>query len=139
MKHFVFLLLLIGALSAWTQIQGGSEKSSVKDVAPITYSSASSLGNLDDCIGEIDRLWDNARKETARQQSEAEFVSAQKSGLGSWMQARWDLEGTNVLTQYFHGQGVVSVDEMKTVVLRGYHRHLNQAPVTISELVQSSK
>jgi len=139
MKHIVFLLLLIGALSAWTQIQGGTEQNAAAVVAPIVVSHESTSSNLDDCLNEIDRLWDDTRKESARGQSEQEFLLNQDSGLGEWVEEHWDLEGSNLLTKYFQGLGIVEAHDMASIILRGYHRHLRQSPVAVAELVQGYK
>jgi hypothetical protein len=131
MKHLVFLLLLIGALSAWTQLQGGAENTedaTSASVAPIPTT-------LDDCLRSIDKLWDLNSKDYALSQTETAFVESETKRFGGWIRSNWLVAGSG-LAAHFHQMGITHVEDMTSIILTSYHRYLNQKPVGLDEQVK---
>lgn len=133
MKHVVFILLLIGALSAWTQLQ---ERASDPNAQAATHYIPMTL---DDCFRTIDNMWDENKRGEMRKFSEQEFLIAERLELGAWMEEHWGLVNESPLVNYFHDLGVTQTEEMSSIILRSYHRYLNNRPLAIEALVQEGK
>src|SRR5687768_8817465 len=122
MKHVVFLLLMIGALSAWTQLQ---ERSNDTNAQAATHYIPTTL---DDCFRTLDTKWDESKRDQMRKLSEQEFLIAERLELGTWMEEHWGLVNESPLVNYFHDLGVTQTEEMSSIILTSYHRYLNNRP-----------
>jgi hypothetical protein len=139
MKHLVFLIALIGGLSVWAQLQ---DKKPASQQITIEHTSADETyipRDLEDCIREIDKAWQPASKTAALTLAENDFRLAEQSTFGTWMRANWGLEKGERLAAYFHALGIDHPDDMTSIILTSYHRHLSKRPLGLEYLVREHK
>lgn len=60
-------------------------------------------------------------------------------GLGMWMRNNWGLWAGERLAKYFHGLGIFHPDDMSSIILTSFERHLNEKPLELEKQVQGYK
>jgi hypothetical protein len=86
--------------------------------------------DINECITELDRLFDKESKDKFINQEESKAVSsAYRPGAGLWIRNNWGLWGGSRLQKYFFDNGVKDPEEMSWVILTCYHRFKNGKPM----------
>ena len=123
----VLLALVATAFAADYKINATKDKDSPTGVYIPT--------DLEDCFKELKKMLP------------AELVSKMKSGteknmikyhfgLGTWMRNNWGLWSGSRLRDYFKKLGLSHPDDMSSVVLNSFWRHLNNKPLKVDEQVK---
>jgi hypothetical protein len=134
MKPLVFLIILIGGLSFWTQVQDKGHTAQSSNLAKATAQHYIPT-DLDDCFRQIDNNWTAAAKTKVLTIEENDFCTAEEVRTGVWIRANW-LSGGR-LQKYFNDLGVNNTDDMSEIILRSYHRYLHKRDIDISKQVQN--
>src|SRR6476646_9910862 len=76
--------------------------------------------DLDDCINQIDKFWDDTMKAEAIAMTEDEFGGRYHFGLGLWIRNNWGLWKGSRLSKYFNSLGIYHPDDMSGIILSSY-------------------
>lgn len=117
-----FSLLFLGACASWPTSAGADEVYVPEDLE-------SAFVELNTLLGE------ERTREIRATESESEFVTGAHFDLGRWIRNSWGLWGGSRLAIYFNRLGVRHPDDMSTIVLTSYYRHLRDEPVRLDEQV----
>ncbi len=108
--------LLIG-FSILLSINSYSQSTDIKD---LKYKPK----NLDEAIYQLDRVFHDSIKSHIHDMSEDEFLSKSHMSTGMWIRNNWGLWKGRGLAKYFNKLGIYHPDDMSSIILRSYHRHL---------------
>lgn len=92
--------------------------------------------DLPDCFKQIDSFWDDSTKIMVKNWTEDEFIGNAHFGFGMWMRNNWQLWGGSRLSIYFNEMGVFHPDDMSGIILRTYHRYLNNQDTELKKLIR---
>jgi uncharacterized protein YbaR (Trm112 family) len=70
---------------------------------------------------------------------EQDFVTDAHFGLGRWLRNEWELWSVpenSRLVDYFHELGITHADDMSSIILTSYHRHLNGKEIKLEEQIK---
>ncbi|MCQ2263810.1 MAG: hypothetical protein MJZ70_05950 [Bacteroidales bacterium] len=121
---FGFLLLTLGA--AAQNDEQPSDKPQDTIYIPV---------DLEDCFHQLDLLLSDSVINQIREMEEAVFCVQAHFGLGLWIRNNWGLWGGGRLYQYFKNMGLFHPDDMSSVILSSYHKHLNNKPLNLEEKI----
>ena len=91
--------------------------------------------DLDDCFKELNKLLEPSVIEELKNGSE-EDLSRYHFGLGMWIRNNWGVWGDSRLGDYFREMGIWHPDDMSSIILVSYWRHLNDRPIQLDEQVE---
>ncbi len=92
--------------------------------------------DLDDCINQIDKFWDDTMKAKAILMTEEEFRGRYHFGLGLWIRNNWGLWKGSRLSKYFNNLGIYHPDDMSGIILASYYRHLKGLEIHLNDQIQ---
>lgn len=95
--------------------------------------------NLDECIEQLDLLFDDKSKENIKEGSESDFSVYLHPWLGMNLRNYWGLWGGSELSQYFNKLGVYHPDDMTGIIFDSYYRHITGKPLLLEEQIQRYK
>ncbi len=83
--------------------------------------------NLSECFEQLNKILSEAPDgDWFKEAEEDEAIEQSHHGLGTWIRNNWGLwEDSGDLHKYFHRLGLNHPDDMSGVILKSYHRHLN--------------
>lgn len=93
--------------------------------------------DLTDCIRHFDNKWSDSLKLIVKNKPEQKFVSDAHLAVGMWMRNYWWLWKGSRLSRYFNELGIDHPDDMSSIILTCYHRHLNSREFNITEQVSA--
>lgn len=94
--------------------------------------------DLDDCFVELKRLL--KRKEVKEiKDMEEDDVSMLHHQLGRYLRNRWGLWGESCLSKWFNDKKIKHPDDMSSIVLTSFWRHLNSKPIELDEQIKHSR
>ena len=67
---------------------------------------------------------------------EQEAVNKTKHSLGLVLRHDWQLWNGSRLSKYFNSVGIFNANDMSEIIIKTYHRYLNDKPLLIAELVK---
>lgn len=82
--------------------------------------------NLEEAIIQLDKEFDDSTKLSIIEMEEMDFVCDLHFSTGTWIRNNWGLWSGSALSQYFYDLGLNHPDDMSTVILTCYYRHLKQ-------------
>ena len=82
--------------------------------------------DLDEAIVRLDIEFDDSTKKSIKAMNEMDFVCDLHFSTGTWIRNNWGLWSGSALSQYFNSLGIHHPDDMSSVVLTCYYRHLKQ-------------
>jgi len=82
--------------------------------------------NLQECIVQLDIILNASSKQEIKASTEDDFVVMAHFGLGAWMRNHWKLWGNSRLSKHFHDLQIYHADDMSSMILTAYHRHLQE-------------
>jgi len=91
--------------------------------------------DLDDCFSEMKKMLPAETVEKMKAGPEKDMIKYH-FGLGTWMRNNWGLWGGSRLRDYFNKLGLHHPDDMSSVVLYSFWRHLNGKPLKVDEQVR---
>lgn len=92
--------------------------------------------DIEDCFVQINSFWNDSTKIKVKNWEEKEFVGKAHLSFGMWMRNNWSLWGGSRLSKYFNDLGVYHPEEMSGIILRSYHRHLNNIEIKLEEQIK---
>jgi hypothetical protein len=92
--------------------------------------------DVDDAIAELDKIVDMVGKAKFKAQSEEIAVRQIHFSFGRWMIVNWGFYEGSRLSHYLRGMGVTYPDDMASLLMTGFHRHLNNKPLGLEELAK---
>lgn len=96
--------------------------------------------NLNDAISYLDCSWPENDKAEFSTKDEGAAVADLHFGTGLSIRNGWDLwKGKNSLSRYFKSLGIYHPDDMSSIILTSFHRHLNNKDVDLKGQVEYYK
>jgi hypothetical protein len=89
--------------------------------------------DLEDCFNQISSFWADSVKAKMKKLSEDYFSGMQHPGFGMWMRNNWQLWGGSRLSKYFNDKEIYHPEDMSGIILRSYHRFLNNREIKLEE------
>ena len=91
--------------------------------------------DLEDCFVELKKMLPS--KLMKKIKSREEFnIAEYHHGLGTWIRNSWGLWGGSRLRDYFQNIGIHHPDDMSSIILLSFHRHLNDEEIRLSKQVK---
>lgn len=91
--------------------------------------------DLEDCFKELKKMLPADLVEKMKSAPEKDMIKYH-FGLGRWMRNNWGLWSQSRLREYFKKLGLAHPDDMSSVVLKCFWRHLNNKPLKVDEQVK---
>jgi hypothetical protein len=89
-----------------------------------------------DAMSELDKIVDMVGKAKFKTQSEEMAIKKIHFSFGRWMIVNWGFYEGSRLSHYLRGLGVTYPDDMASVLMACYHRHLNSKPLGLGDLAK---
>lgn len=125
---YLFSILLFSFVSVNAQVK--CDKYS-KDYIP---------KNLNDAIDYLSCRWSEKDKVSFKSQPEKEAVTSLHFGTGMSIRNSWNLwKGKNALLRYFKSLDISHPDDISSIILTSFHRHLNGKDIDLSNQIQYYK
>ena len=121
------VMLATAAFAADTKINATKDKKSPTGVYIPT--------DLDDCFKELKKMLPSETVNKMKSGPEKDMIKYH-FGLGTWMRNNWGLWAGSRLRDYLHKLGLRHPDDMSSVILKSFWRHLNGKPLKIDEQVK---
>jgi len=86
-----------------------------------------------ECFEYLDVIFDDTAKYTFMTFPEEVSAANYHFGLGMWMRNNWGLWRNSLLKQSLIDSGYVHPDDMSSIILKAYHRKLNNKPLNVKE------
>jgi len=93
--------------------------------------------NVEECIQHMLK-WDSGVDEFTRK-TESDAIASTHHTIGKWIRNEWGLWTGSQLKDYFLNLGLTHPDDMSGVIIRSFHRHLNNKPLNIKNEVERIK
>lgn len=90
--------------------------------------------DLSDAMAHLDRVVEDAGKRRFAAQPEDVAVRKMHFSFGRWMVVNWGFYEGSRLSHFLKKKGISYPDDMAAVLMRCYHRKLNQKPLGFDEL-----
>ena len=93
---------------------------------------------LSECFKQLDEILSEAPDgDWFKEAEEDDAVNQSHHGLGTWIRNNWGLwEENGQLHEYFTKLGLHHPDDMSSVILKSYHRHLNHKELVLDEQIK---
>jgi hypothetical protein len=91
--------------------------------------------DLEDCFLELKKMLPEKTVTEMKSGPEKDMIKYH-FGLGTWMRNNWGLWAGSRLREYFKKLGLAHPDDMSSVVLNSFWRHLNGKPLKVDEQVK---
>lgn len=121
MKKFTFIVLLFVLLC--DAVSGKDNQSGRPETLEETFTF-------------LDRMFDDTAKYSFMTLPEDIATIRLHFTLGLYMRNHWGLWGSSKLKRHFEALGVFHPDDMSTIILKSYHRYLNDKPLALDSQVQ---
>jgi hypothetical protein len=121
------LFLVTAAFAADYKINATKDKESPTGVYIPT--------DLEDCFKELKKMLPADLVEKMKSGPEKDMIKYHH-GLGTWLRNNWGLWAGSRLRDYFKKLGLAHPDDMSSVVLYSFWRHLNGKPLKVDEQVK---
>ena len=95
--------------------------------------------NLEECFEFLNRMFGEEQVEEFKSWGEKEAMGKLHFGLGRNLRNNWGLWAESKLQQHFKDMGVWHADDMSSIILTSYHRHLNNKPLDVEGQVEFFK
>lgn len=127
--RFVYLKILL--LTTWTALsQANCDKYST-DYVP---------RNLTDAVNYLDCVWPAKDKEEFKSKDENDATAELHMGTGQGIRNDWGLwEGKNSLYRFFKSKGISHPDDISSIILTSFHRHLNNRQIDLDGQIKYYK
>ncbi len=95
--------------------------------------------DINDSFIQINSFWSDSTKTMIKEWSEDTFIGNVHLGFGMWMRNNWQLWSGSRLSKYFNDMGINHPDDMSGIILRSYHRNLQNSDIKLEEQIQFYK
>jgi len=135
-KHTIVFIILIVLLAT---IISCSKNSSFEP--PVTEKESVYFPkNLDECFTELKKNLYEEELAKFKNTEEDKAVTNAHFGLGMWIRNEWirnrPKEAQRPLKKYFNDMGIFHPDDMSSIVLTSFHRHLNNKGIKLEHQVK---
>jgi len=93
--------------------------------------------DLEDCFVQLDKILDDSAKIRIRQRTDIEFCNEVNSDLGQWLRNSWGIRKESRIARYFAEKGLNNPDDISSVILVSYHRHLTDNEIRLEEQINN--
>jgi hypothetical protein len=97
--------------------------------------------NLNDAISYLDCTWSDVDKEEFKNKNEEDAVAELHFGTGLAIRNNWELwkRGKNRLELFFNIRGISHPDDISSIILTSFHRHLNNKDIELKAQIKYYK
>jgi hypothetical protein len=96
--------------------------------------------DLNDALNYLNCTWLDKDKEEFKLKDENEAVSELHMGTGQGIRNEWGLwERKNSLYRYFKSKGIFHPDDMSSIILKSFHRQLNNKDIALECQIENIK
>jgi hypothetical protein len=96
--------------------------------------------DLDDALIYLNCKWSEKDKEEFKNKTEREALANLHFGTGLSIRNGWKLwKGKNSLSLYFNTLGVFHPDDISSIIIKSFHRHLNNKEINLDQQVNFYK
>ena len=95
--------------------------------------------DLKDTFKQINIIWSDSVRNNVKAMKESDFVTNNHFGFGLWMRNNWGLWKGSRLYIYLNEKGLSHPDDMSSVILTSYHRHLNNRNLKVRNQIKDYK
>lgn len=93
---------------------------------------------LEECFEILTKMTGKKNLDVFKKTGEDTALAGIHFSGGMWIRNNWGLWGQKgKLYKYFKGLGLFHPDDMSSIILRSFHRHLNKKPLNVEEQVKS--
>jgi len=92
--------------------------------------------NLDETILQLDKEFDDSTKQSIIEMNEMDFICDLHFSTGMWIRNNWGLWGGADLTNYFNNLGGHHPDDMSSIILTCYYRHLKHQAYELDKQIR---
>ncbi len=92
--------------------------------------------NLEEAITQLDILFLDSTKNQIIDLSEQEFLARTHFFTGMWIRNNWGLWRGGKLAKYFNNLGIYHPDDMSSIILTSYYRHLHNQDLKVEEQIK---
>lgn len=94
--------------------------------------------NLLECFEQLDKMVsDSEDSDWFKSADEDDAITQSHHGLGRWIRNNWGLWSKDSnLYNYLSNLGLTHPDDMSSVILTSYHRHLNNMELELDEQIK---
>lgn len=90
--------------------------------------------NLEECFDVLKSKL--KQEEIAFIKANADNVVSLHHSLGQKLRNDWGLWGDSDLNRYFGNLGICHPDDISSIILHSFHRHLNDKPLELEQLIE---
>ena len=97
--------------------------------------------NLNDAISYLDCTWPDIDKDEFKNKNEEDAVAELHFGTGQAIRNNWGLwkRGKNRLELFFNLRGISHPDDISSIILTSFHRHLNNKDIELKAQIREYK
>ena len=74
-----------------------------------------------------------------KSENEDDIPGLYHMSIGMWMRNNWGLSGGSRLAKWFNTKGIYHPDDMSSIILLSFWRHLNQKPIELDNQIEYYK
>jgi hypothetical protein len=105
----------------------------------MTESSYQIPSNLSECIEALDIIMTESKKEDVlnfKLSKEKDCLYNTHHALGQWIRNNWGLwKKESALYNYFYKMGLWHADDISSVIIISYHRHINEKKINLKKQI----
>lgn len=96
--------------------------------------------DLNDAVSFLECKWSDKDKTEFKNKSENDAVSELHFGTGMSIRNNWGLwKGKNKLSKFFKSKGIFHPDDISSIILTSFHRHLNNKSIDLNSQIEYYK
>lgn len=95
--------------------------------------------DINECITQIDILFDSISKSKIIAWKEDYFSRRMHSLIGIWIRNYWKLWGKSILSDYFNSLGIYHPDDMSDIVITSYYRYLKGSNIKLEKQIKKHR
>ncbi len=92
--------------------------------------------DIDECFVELRKVFPGDKLGKFKNTDEDDLAGRYHMGVGAWMRKNWELSGDSPLAKYFKQMGISQDGDMSNIILRSFHRRLNNRDIELDAQVK---
>ena len=92
--------------------------------------------NMEECFEELNKILTNNEIKEFKTKKEEDTIVKYHNGLGRYIRNKWGLWNDSVLCNWFKNLGIYHADDMSSIIILSFWRHLNKKPICIDDQVK---
>ena len=106
---------------------------------PKTYTAKYPPESINQAIEYMEYKWTETEKENFKNQNEEDAVSSLHFSYGMMIRNSWLRRGNHKLNDFFHKKKVFHLDDMSWIILKAFHRKLNNKKLDLDKIFKAYK